>query len=119
MTILIVEDDAPIREMLVEVLEDEGYPVQSASNGQEALAVLRTTPKLPKLILLDLMMPVMDGWAFRHEQLQDPLLMDIPIVVLSAAYELHRQAATIKAASYLEKPVDLAKLVTTIDQFYS
>jgi CheY-like chemotaxis protein len=99
MTILIIDDDASIRELLVEVLEEEGYPVQSASNGEEALSILRTLPKLPKLILLDLMMPVMDGWAFRQEQLQDPLLIGIPVVVLSAAYELHRQAAHIKAVS--------------------
>jgi CheY-like chemotaxis protein len=95
MMILIVEDDAPIREMLVEILEDEGYPVQGASNGQEAFAALRTIPTLPKLVLLDLMMPVMDGWTFRQKQLQDPLLRGIPIIVLSAVFELHRQAATI------------------------
>jgi CheY-like chemotaxis protein len=74
-------------------------PVLTAANGQEALAVLRTLPKLLKLILLDLMMPIMDGWTFRQHQAQDPLLMSVPVVVLSAAFELHRQAANIKAVS--------------------
>lgn len=108
MTILIVEDDAPIRDFLVELLEGEGYPVQSASNGQEAFSVLRTLPDPPKLILLDLMMSVMDGWTFRQKQLQDAISRGTPVVVVSAAYELHRQAANIKAVTYLRKPVDIA-----------
>ena len=112
--ILIVEDDAPIREMLELVLEEEGYAVQSAANGQEALAILQTLPKLPKLILLDLMMPVMDGWTFRQKQLADPTLMNVPVVVLSAAYELPRQATNIRAASFLAKPVNIAELVATV-----
>jgi CheY-like chemotaxis protein len=118
MMILVIEDEVPIREFLVEVLEEEGYPVQSASNGREALAVLQAVPDLPKLILLDLMMPVMDGWTFRKEQLQDPALMGVPVVVLSAAYELHRQAAILKVTSYLEKPVDLTNLLTTVARYY-
>ena len=115
--IFIIEDDARIREMLVEVLEEEGYPVQSASNGQEALAVLHAVPNLQKLILLDLMMPVMDGWTFRQEQLRDPALMGVPVVVLSATYELHRQAAIMNVASFLEKPIDLTKLLTTVAHY--
>src|SRR4051812_36434591 len=97
--ILIVEDDAPIRDMLEEVLEEEGYPVQSTANGQEALTALHALSKPPKLILLDLMMPVMDGWTFRQMQIQDPVLRGIPVVILSAAYELHRQAANIGATA--------------------
>ena len=103
----------------MEVLEEEGYPVQSASNGQEALAVLQTVPNLPKLILLDLMMPIMDGWTFRKEQLQHPALVGVPVVVLSATYELHRQAAILNATSYLEKPVDLINLLTTVARYYA
>src|SRR5205823_13422880 len=81
--VLIVDDDPALRESLSEVLEDAEYSPLVAANGQEALAFLRQGYK-PCVILLDLMMPIMDGWQFRAAQLADPDLGPIPVVVLSA-----------------------------------
>ncbi|HEX6288741.1 MAG TPA: response regulator [Herpetosiphonaceae bacterium] len=114
--ILIVEDDLAIREALTEILEDEGYQVQGAANGQEAIQLLRErTP--PCLILLDLMMPVMNGWQFRAEQKQDPVLAPVPVVVISADSDLKTKAAAIEAVDYLPKPVQLTRLLDTIEQY--
>jgi CheY-like chemotaxis protein len=82
--LLLVEDEAPIRAALGEALQEEGFEVVAAANGREALDFLRNSPR-PSAILLDLLMPVMDGWDFRHEQLNDPLLRDIPVLVVSAS----------------------------------
>ncbi len=84
-TVMVVEDDALIREMVVQVLASEGFTAVAASNGAEALQVLRREYVQPSLILLDLMMPVMDGLQFRAEQLKDPTLAGIPVVVMSAS----------------------------------
>src|ERR1700682_362753 len=80
---LIVEDDASIREAIAEVLRSEGYEASSCGHGREALEYLRDGHH-PDVILLDLMMPVMDGWEFRIEQRKDPALATIPVVALSA-----------------------------------
>jgi CheY-like chemotaxis protein len=64
------------------------------------------------------MMPIMDGWSFRQAQLQNPVLTSIPVVVLSAAYDLRRQAAQIQAAAYLEKPFDSTKLISVVAYHY-
>src|SRR4051794_38724785 len=90
-TILIVEDDAATRDALSIVLGDEGYTVVGVANGQEAIHHLHSAAP-PNLILLDLMMPIMDGWQFRRAQVQDPRLDSIPVVVLSADGDLKRKA---------------------------
>jgi CheY-like chemotaxis protein len=82
--LLLVEDDEAIRQSLGEALQDNGFEVATAGNGCEALGLLRSTPR-PAAILLDLMMPVMDGWDFRQEQLADSELRDVPVVVVTAA----------------------------------
>jgi CheY-like chemotaxis protein len=82
--LLLVEDEAAIRESLGEALQEEGFEVVAAANGGEALDILRNSPR-PSAILLDLSMPVMDGWDFRHEQLNDPSMRDIPVLVVSAS----------------------------------
>ena len=82
-SVLLVEDDLPIRDSLGEALTEEGFDVSTAGNGAEALERLRSGSR-PSVIVLDLMMPVMDGWDFRQEQLDDPDLRDIPVVVVSA-----------------------------------
>src|SRR3982074_3818832 len=81
--ILVVEDDPDIRAALTQILSDDGYAVATAANGQEAIDHLRRTSP-PALILLDLMMPVMDGWQFRSHQKQDPALKSIPVVIVTA-----------------------------------
>ena len=81
-SILVIEDDEDIRESLQQVLEMEGYDVVPAGNGREGLAALSQAE--PCVILLDLMMPVMNGWEFRREQLSDSLLASIPTVIVTA-----------------------------------
>jgi signal transduction histidine kinase len=112
-TLLVIEDDADIREALDGLLSTEGFRVTGCSNGLEALEVLRASPK-PDLILLDLMMPIMDGWQFRVAQKDDPELANIPVLALSA--DSTAKAAAIDAEAYLRKPVDYDTLIDTIDR---
>jgi CheY-like chemotaxis protein len=109
-SILVVEDDADLCETLALLLEDLGYAVARAVNGQEALSQLRSAP-LPGLILLDLVMPIMNGWVFRDEQRQDPALAAVPLVVMSVVGDIQRQAVALGAVACLGKPVDLNDLV--------
>jgi CheY-like chemotaxis protein len=114
--LLVVEDDPDIREALRLVLETEGYPVTTAGDGAEAMRQLQAaTP--PCLILLDLMMPVMDGWQFRDAQQRDPALAAIPVVVISADGRVPQKAASIGAAGYLKKPVDFDTLVDVVRRY--
>ena len=115
--ILIVEDDDDIREALSQILELEGYTVREAANGREALDISSREP-LPSLILLDLMMPVMDGWQFRSEQMKDPCLAKVPVVVISADAGVHEKVASFGAASVLPKPISLDRLLRAIETFY-
>ena len=111
--ILVVEDDTDLRRSLIEVLEDEGYEVSSARDGQEALDQLEGPA--PQAILLDLMMPGMDGWTFRSRQRSDPRLARIPTVVISAAYAGDaRGVAPLAADAFLQKPFDVASLIETL-----
>ena len=111
-----VEDDFAIRETLRELLEEEGYRVTQASNGAEALARLRES-KTPKLILLDLMMPVMDGWEFRHAIEGDPRLADIPVIVISADHGLEQKIDAMHVEGYLAKPFELERLLETVERY--
>jgi len=109
--ILLVEDDRSIRDAVQGILESEGYDVLTAENGQHALDALQTT-ETPALIILDLRMPVMDGWQFRAAQKNDPALADIPVVAISA--DGSAKAAAIDAAAYLRKPLSTDALLGTI-----
>ncbi|MCC6556244.1 MAG: response regulator [Polyangiaceae bacterium] len=111
-TILVVDDDQDIRETLTELLQEEGYSVARASHGREALAMLREGSN-PSLILLDLMMPIMDGWQFRAEQQSDPALASIPVVVISAMGKDEKIAA-LGAAQLLKKPIRLEQLLDAV-----
>jgi CheY-like chemotaxis protein len=115
-SILIVDDDADVREMLGQLFAIEGYAVATAGNGREALDQLRHADQLADLILLDLMMPVMDGWQFRLEQQRDPRLASIPVVVLSAVYNARERAALLGAVDYMQKPVEFDKLIETAER---
>jgi CheY-like chemotaxis protein len=115
MRVLVVDDDADIRETVSLILEDEGYEVVSAPDGAAALAELRDGSP-PDLILLDLMMPVMDGWQFREEQLRDPSLEAIPVVVLSADAGLRDKAGYFGGA-FLAKPVNIDALLAAIASY--
>jgi CheY-like chemotaxis protein len=106
---LVVDDDASIRELLSTALEDEGFEVVPATNGQDALAVCERWR--PDVIVLDLMMPVMDGWTFAKRLRERD---EIPIVVLSAATDLARHAKTVGAADVVGKPFDLDQLLPKV-----
>ncbi|HSN28564.1 MAG TPA: response regulator [Kofleriaceae bacterium] len=110
--VLVVEDDPDIRATLCEALEDNGYKAVAASNGVEALDYLRGANDRPCLILLDLMMPVMDGQTFREQQRADQALADIPVVVVSAYRDLDKYRAEL-ATDCLSKPVRLDTLLQT------
>jgi Response regulator containing CheY-like receiver, AAA-type ATPase, and DNA-binding domains len=106
-TVLVVDDDRGVRELLTRSLSFEGFDVMEAANGQDALIQLRTGRR-PGVIVLDLRMPVMDGWAFRVAQRADPRIARIPVVILSGA-DAHR-FQEIEAVAALEKPVSLSQL---------
>lgn len=112
--VLVIDDDTDIREGLREILEDAGYVVTEARNGREALGTLRAAATLPDLILLDLMMPVMDGFQFRREQLADPRLATIPVAVLSADGQLGERAGALGNALWLRKPIHLDQLLEVV-----
>jgi len=114
--ILIVEDDSDLRDMMSQLLTLEGYEPASAANGREALEYLREG-HAPELILLDLMMPIMDGWEFRREQERDPDLARVPVVVLSALDE--QRAGDLRALAFLKKPLDFDRLLSLVRQYCS
>lgn len=113
--ILVVEDDNSIRELLVEFLESEGYAVDSANNGQEGINLLKE--KTPDLILVDLMMPVMDGYAFRTEQLKHDTWRNIPTVVMSAEANAREKMKKFNVTAFLSKPVELDTILQTVERF--
>ena len=115
--ILVVDDEPSVRDVLTALLEDEGYLVRTASNGREALATLRTWQ--PALILLDLMMPGMDGLAFRTAQRGEGLHLQVPTVVLSAARDAQSQATQIGAVAVIPKPFDVDVLLTVVERVVS
>jgi CheY-like chemotaxis protein len=111
--ILVVDDDTDLRGVLVTLLKNEGYTVAEATNGDEALKELREDASY-SLILLDLVMPVMDGWRFREEQLRDPALASIPVIAMSARGK-HAEVKSLHVDDYLEKPFKLPLLLESIE----
>jgi CheY-like chemotaxis protein len=116
--ILVVDDDKEIREILVELLEEHGCPARGAENGRAALKVLETMHgDRACLILLDLMMPVMDGQMFRHEQMKRQELAGIPVVVISAHQERMDEMTAMNVEGFLRKPLQLDDVLRTAKQF--
>ena len=113
MTILIVDDDAGIRQLLLLFLEHKGYTAKTVANGREALNQLQPDQPLPGLILLDLM----DGAAFRQAQQADPRIAAIPVVVLSAAENIAAQAPLLTADAYVPKPIEFDNLLQVVEQY--
>ena len=109
--VLIVEDDEDLRDMMAQMLTIEGFAAATVANGREALDYLHGTTK-PHVILLDLMMPVMDGWEFRRRQQADPELAPVPVIVLSALDPV--RAAPVDAAAFLKKPLDFDRLLELV-----
>jgi CheY-like chemotaxis protein len=114
--ILVVEDDELIRDSLVEYLDEQGYQAVGAVDGVDALDKLRRGNPLPCVIVLDLMMPNMDGRAFRQEQLRDAALASIPVIVLSAYRDVAKNAADLAVEHYLAKPLKLAALLALVQK---
>ena len=114
--IMVVEDDETIRDSLLEYLADKGYQTKGAADGKEALDALAADPVAPCLIVLDLMMPVMDGWTFRAEQMRDPHLAQIPVVVVSAVRDVAKQVKDLGLIGCLKKPIDLKQLLTIVSE---
>ena len=117
MTILVVEDDSAIREMLVQTLEEEGFAVASAADGVEALSYLQAAEQHPCVILLDLMMSRMNGWQFREAQQNHSSIDAIPVVVLSARPDLRERQAEIGVDAYLPKPVNFDSLMKIVRRY--
>jgi DNA-binding response OmpR family regulator len=112
--ILIVEDDDDIREAMSAFLEAEGYPVIQAKDGEEGLRTLRSTAQRFCLVLLDLFMPVKNGWEFRAEQLRDPAIASVPVVIVSADRSAKEKAANLGAIDCMVKPIDFTRLLDTV-----
>jgi len=109
--VLIVEDDADLREMMAQLLSLEGFDATAVANGREALEYLHES-HAPHVILLDLMMPVMDGWEFRRKQQEDPALASVPVIVLSALDQ--NRAGNLDATAFLKKPLDFDHLLALV-----
>jgi CheY-like chemotaxis protein len=113
--VLIVEDDADLRDMMAQLLSLEGFKSAAVANGREALDYLHDGGEKPDVILLDLMMPVMDGWEFRRKQQADPSVADVPVIVLSALDQ--SRAADVDAQAFLKKPLDFDRLLQLVRQY--
>jgi CheY-like chemotaxis protein len=114
--VMVVDDDSDLREAITEVLQDSAYSVVGAANGKEALDFLRGATSRPCVILLDLMMPIMDGKTFRAELMRDPELSEIPVVVLSAHANMDNVLAGVAVSAKLRKPVQMGSLMALVDQ---
>jgi CheY-like chemotaxis protein len=108
--ILLVDDDLDIREALTDTLEDRGFQVVSATNGLEALELLRSMAVRPSVILLDLMMPIMDGYGFLDAQRKDPKLAAIPVAIITAGHGVDRDRLG-DSAPVVAKPIKVPHLV--------
>ncbi len=113
--VLVVDDDQGVRQMLARALEFEGFVVVEAANGRDALTRLRSGRK-PGIIVLDLRMPIMDGWAFRVAQQKDARIAGIPVIVLSGA-DTHR-FRELDAVATFEKPVAISLLTDHLRNFF-
>jgi CheY-like chemotaxis protein len=113
--VLVVEDDADVRDALSVVLRDAGYGIRLAVNGFEAIEALRQGPR-PSAILLDLTMPGMNGFEFREEQRADPALADIPVIVITATRWTERTAFQIGAAACVPKPAQVDDLIAAVQR---
>ena len=115
--ILIVEDSEDFRTMVGRLYEAEGYAVEVATDGADALKKLHARPDLPALILVDIMMPVMDGFGFCKEVSRDPTLANIPILVMSADSRVEEKAKATAAQGCIAKPVDLDTLIAVAEKY--
>ncbi len=112
-TILVVDDDLDILESVQDALSTEGFHVLTAVNGAEALKVLRSGAR-PAIVLLDLMMPVMNGFEFLEAQAGDPQIASVPVLVVSADASLRVKTAATSATGFVQKPFKLVTILEAI-----
>jgi DNA-binding response OmpR family regulator len=115
--VLIVEDDEDTAEMLRKLLDVMGYASNVASNGKVGLDYLRDTPTKYCLVLLDIMMPVMDGWGFLKEHRGDSTISGIPVIIVTAALDAQAKVGGTNAVAFLPKPVDTGTLRAALQQY--
>jgi CheY-like chemotaxis protein len=119
--VLIVEDDADVRDMLSVLLATAGYHAVAAEDGLEALHLLRTVrhraPDTPCLVLLDLTMPRLSGHEFRRAQLGDPVLAHVPVALMSGAIDVEERGRSLGAVATLTKPIDIDQLLEVVRQY--
>ena len=116
--VLVVEDDEAILGSLKELLESTGYLTEGFANGREALIYLQKCSSYPGVILLDLMMPVMDGYEFMDEKRKDPSLSSIPVVIMSAEGRSKKDNIPGEIKDYLHKPMDIDVLLEVVDKYF-
>jgi CheY-like chemotaxis protein len=114
---MIVEDDDDVRQSIADVLDDAGYQIQLASSGVEALALLERGSPLPHLVLIDLVMPLMDGAELRARLRAQPRFASLPMVFLTALHDRDRRLEALRGEHFLCKPVDLLELIGTVTQY--
>ncbi len=112
--VLVVDDDPAILATVSEILDFEGYPVETASNGKEALKSLER--RRPSLVLLDMRMPVLDGWGFARALRERGITL--PVIVMTAAQDARRWADEIGAAGHVSKPFELPELLAAVERVY-
>ncbi len=114
--ILLAEDDEDLREAMVDTLSEAGYTIEAVANGRDAIEWLEDRAHPPKLILLDLMMPVMDGWQFLEEREKTPKAASVPVVVLSAAGNFARAN---DAVGFIRKPIAVKPLLAVVARYFA
>jgi|SRR5450432_1274120 CheY-like chemotaxis protein len=115
-TVMLVDDDDDMRDVLATLLEEQHYDVVQAANGAEALRLLENGKGNCNVILLDLMMPVMNGWDFRLHQRQSPALSKIPVVLMSSGAQIAFAVGGMDVAAYVSKPVEIADLIDKVQR---
>lgn len=114
--LMIIEDSADYRALLTKLFSRHGYIVECASNGKEALSQLTDSVQLPNLILLDLMMPIMDGFEFREKQIQESRFSKIPTILMTAHGDLKTAKEKLGAIEYVRKPVEMTELLALVSR---
>jgi CheY-like chemotaxis protein len=114
--ILVVDDDTAIRETLRAILEDEGYPVAVAANGREALEVLEAAGP-PALCIIDLVMPVMNGWELCAELARRPALAAVPVLLVSANSRLDAGPVSLETLHLMQKPISFDRLLEYVERY--
>jgi CheY-like chemotaxis protein len=116
-TVLVVDDDRDLRDALCGALEESGFSAVGVSDGRAALQYLKNGNQKPALILLDWMMPVLSGGEFREQQLQDPQIADIPVIVISAHVKADLFGVSLGIEMLLRKPFPLGELISQVERY--